>query len=222
MESGHGYLKTACDYVHLNPVRARLLQPEERLLGYPWSSLGWYLATPEHRPQWMRVDRLLREHGMAGDTPSGRQELERRMEARRLEDTDEEALAALRRNWCWGAEEFKGQMLALMEGKLGEHHAGGLRRESAVLRAERIIGEELQRLGWSKEELAARRKGDPGKMTLAARLRRETTLTLKAIAERLHLGTSKSANMRLHGWMRTQSLMKPVEVIERHTNHTMV
>ena len=59
-------------------------------------------------------------------------------------------------------------------------------------------------------------------MALAARLRRETTLTIKAIAERLHLGTSKSANMRLHGWMRSQPLMKPVEVIEQHTNHTMV
>jgi uncharacterized delta-60 repeat protein len=30
--SGNGYLKTACDYVHLNPVRAGLLKTEERLL----------------------------------------------------------------------------------------------------------------------------------------------------------------------------------------------
>jgi REP element-mobilizing transposase RayT len=29
--SGNGYLRTACDYVHLNPVRAGLLQPQERL-----------------------------------------------------------------------------------------------------------------------------------------------------------------------------------------------
>jgi putative transposase len=34
--SGNGYLRTACDYVHLNPVRAHLLRPEERLLAYPW------------------------------------------------------------------------------------------------------------------------------------------------------------------------------------------
>ena len=37
---GGGYLKTVCDYVHLNPVRAKLLGPEDRLLSYPWSSLG--------------------------------------------------------------------------------------------------------------------------------------------------------------------------------------
>src|ERR1700684_3899099 len=31
--SGGGYLKTVCDYVHLNPVRAKLLKREERLSG---------------------------------------------------------------------------------------------------------------------------------------------------------------------------------------------
>lgn len=31
----------------------------------PRSSLGWYLAAPEHRPGGMGVDRLLGEHGIA-------------------------------------------------------------------------------------------------------------------------------------------------------------
>jgi len=56
----------------------------------------------------------------------------------------------------------------------------------------------LARLGWSEEELAKRRKCVPGKMALAVWLRRETTLTVKAIAARLHLGTSKSASACLH------------------------
>jgi len=76
------YLKRACDYVHLNPVRAHLLGTEDRLLAYPWSSFGWYLAAPEHRPGWMRVDRLLGEHGIQPDSAAGRQEFERHVEAR--------------------------------------------------------------------------------------------------------------------------------------------
>ena len=48
--------------MHLNPVRAGLLQHGERLLAYPWSSLMWYLAAPGHRRRWTRVDRLLAEH----------------------------------------------------------------------------------------------------------------------------------------------------------------
>ncbi len=35
--SGDGHLRRACDYMHLNPVRAHLLRPQERLLAYPWS-----------------------------------------------------------------------------------------------------------------------------------------------------------------------------------------
>lgn len=55
---GNGYLRTACDYVHLNPVRAKLLAPEDRLLAYPRSSFPLYLAAGEHRPRWLRTDRL--------------------------------------------------------------------------------------------------------------------------------------------------------------------
>ena len=77
--SGNGYLKTACDYVHLNPVRAGLLKGDERLLAYPWSSMSAYVAAPEHRPSWIRVDRLLGEHGFQGDGPVSREGFEQRM-----------------------------------------------------------------------------------------------------------------------------------------------
>src|SRR6185503_8507483 len=36
--SGTGYLRTVCDYVHLNPVRAKLLTREQKLASYRWSS----------------------------------------------------------------------------------------------------------------------------------------------------------------------------------------
>ena len=198
---GDGYLRTVCDYVHLNPVRARLVAPEDRLVAYPWSSLGWYSAAPEHRPKWLRVDRLLGEHGINKDSVAGRREFERRMEVRRAEATDEKAIQPLRRGWCLGSDTFKQQMLERMEGLSGEHHSGALRHESAEVKAGRIIAEELRRLGWLESELAKRRKTDPGKLALAARLRRETTLSVKWIAARVRLGTSKSANKNLHQWL---------------------
>jgi hypothetical protein len=167
-------------------------------LAYPWSSFGYYLSAPEHRPHWMRVDRLLGEHGIGQDTPAGRQQFEQRMEARRLEPGDDEALKVLRNGWYIGSERFRQEQLARMEGKLGDHHSGELRRETAEAKAERIIAEELPRLGWSGYELSTRRKNDPGKMAIAVRLRRETTLSIKDIANRVHLGTSNTANARLH------------------------
>src|SRR5437667_7789175 len=167
---------------------------------YPWGSLIWYAAAREHRPFWIRVDRLLGEHGIQEDSAPGRQEFERRIEARRLEETSEDALKPLRRGWCWGGEEFKQQLLARMEGQLGDHHSGELKRETADARTERIIAEEMARLGWSKEQLAQKPKSDPGKLAIAARLRAETILTIRQIAAKLQMGTWKSANSRLHHW----------------------
>ena len=77
-----------------------------------------------------------------------------------------------------------------------------LRRETTEVKAERLAAQELDGLGWDQSELAGRRKSDPGKLAIAARLRNETTLSLKEVAARVHLGTSKSANAQLHDWMR--------------------
>jgi hypothetical protein len=200
--SGNGYLRSACDYVHLNPVRAGRLRPQERLLSYPWSSFGAYLASPEHRPGWVRVDRLLGEHGIQEERPEGRARFEQGMERRRLEELDPEALKGMRRGWCLGGEGFRPQMLRRMAGRLGEHHAGELHRASAGAKAEQIIAEELGRQGWQEADLLSRRKQDPVKLELAARLRRETTLSIRAMAARVQLGSSKAANRSLHAHRR--------------------
>jgi len=62
------------------------------------------------------------------------------------------------------------------------------------------VAGELERLGWTKEDLEKRPKSDPGKLALASRQRRETTLRLKWIGSRLRMGTWKSANARLRTW----------------------
>jgi hypothetical protein len=72
-----------------------------------------------------------------------------------------------------------------------------MRLEVAQAKAERIIGEELRRLGWQEAELASRRKRDPEKLEIAVRLRKETTLSVKEIAARLQLGTPASASVCL-------------------------
>jgi REP element-mobilizing transposase RayT len=199
--SGSGYLRTASDYVHLNPVRAKLLAPEDRLLAYPWSSFPLYLAAREHRPQWLRVDRLLGEHGIQQDTPAGRKEFERQIEGRRLEEVNPESLRELREGWCLGAEAFRRECLERMEGKVGENHPGQTRFETAQAKAERIIAEELGGLNWTEQDLAARPKSDSLKLALAARLRQQTTLSVKQVAERLHLGKPKGARTNLHKFM---------------------
>src|SRR5712675_1609618 len=78
--SGTGYFKTVCDYVHLNPVRARLLKPEQPLRDYAWSSWPEYLKSPRRRPGWLRADRLLGEYRIPQDSAAGRRHLETQLE----------------------------------------------------------------------------------------------------------------------------------------------
>ena len=116
--------------------------------------------------------------------------------------TDPEALKVLRRGWCLGSQSFRREMLLRMEGRLGDHHSGELHRASAEAKAERIIAEELKRQSWQEADLLVRPKNDAVKLEIAARLRRETTLSTKAIAARVHLGSTKAANRSLHSYMR--------------------
>jgi hypothetical protein len=113
-----------------------------------------------------------------------------------------QTLRSFETGWCLGSQEFREEMLALVDGKADDSVGGALRLENAEAKAARIITEELNRLGWTAAHLIARRKSDPREPALAARLRKETTLTVKRIADLAHLGTSKSANVRLHSWMR--------------------
>ncbi|MGD0815237.1 MAG: transposase [Verrucomicrobiota bacterium] len=185
--SGSGYLRTVCDYVHLNPIRAGVLGARQSLEDYRWSSFNDYLKGPGRRPVWLRTDRLFGEMGIGANNAAGRRQFEEQMEARRAQDQGQE-WRKIRRGWCLGGGSFRLALLERMEGQFKEHHGGAQRQESAEKRAERMITEGLANAGWNPGDLHKHRKGDPVKVALAMRLRQETTLTLKWIAQRLHMG----------------------------------
>jgi REP-associated tyrosine transposase len=186
---GNGYLRTVCDYVHLNPVRARLLNREQRLREYRWSSYGDYLKRPARRPEWLKTGRLFGEMGIPQDSTAGRRHFEQLMEQRRG-STESQTLKAVRQGWCLGDEAFRKELLEQMGRRMGQHHGGAERHETAEAEAGRMVAEELRRRGWDGAELERRRKGDRQKVKIAKRLRRETTMTLNWIAQRLKMGTS--------------------------------
>jgi REP element-mobilizing transposase RayT len=186
--SGNGYLQTVCDYVHLNPARAKVLPAKEPLKKFLWSSYGEYLMTPRQRPLWLRVDRLLGEKRIPKDSAAGRQEFERQMERRRREDLRQE-FKPVERGWCLGSESFREELLAAAGERVGRSHYGSERRETGEARAERLVRAGLHGLGWGEKELSERPKGDKEKVKLARRLRAETTMTLRWIAGRLRMGS---------------------------------
>ena len=54
-----------------------------------------------------------------------------------------------------------------------------------------MIDEELRKLSLSLEDLRLRRNGDPVKVGIARSLRRQTTMSLKWVAEQLGMGSWK-------------------------------
>jgi hypothetical protein len=70
--------------------------------------------------------------------------------------------------------------------------------KAAEQKAERIVREELRELDWTIKDLRKSRKGAPEKVAIALRLRRETTISLKWIAERLQMGCLTHAANRIY------------------------
>jgi len=68
----------------------------------------------------------------------------------------------------------------------GGNHYGSERQERDQEKANRLVDEELRRLGWTEKEWAQRPKGDKQKVETARMLRQQTTMTLKWIAQRVH------------------------------------
>jgi REP-associated tyrosine transposase len=181
-----GYLRCACDYVHLNPVRARMVSGKKKLESYRWSS---YLAyrRPKLRPPWLRVDRLLGEHGLERDTAATRREFERRMKQARLEPGEQELM---RRGWKIGAEDFRDWLADKLarRGRKGERASE--RRETDAALAERMVREALAKAHWRDIDLATQPKGHHVKVKIARQLRGQTPMSRQWIADRLGMGSA--------------------------------
>ena len=117
------YLATLMHYVHLNPVRARLVQVSDGIESYPWSSLGDYLVPPSKRRDWVAVGAGLAHLGYEDRAGGRRKTLEvleglvSKSPLKRAGVVEMEAAglnATLRRGWCFGTEEFKERMSGLL------------------------------------------------------------------------------------------------------------
>jgi putative transposase len=213
---GNGYYyETLMDYIHLNPARARLINPlaGQSLLDYPWSSLAaGYAHGPKKRAKWLAVADGLKAFGFA-DTVAGRkgfvERLERRMLAEGLERAGIPAVATemdkrlsnLERGWYWGSREFAERMLKIGESVLKKpRHAGDQSakeiRAHGEQEAQRLISEGLAAAGVGMEDLQKRPGSDPIKSVLAEIVWSRTSVNMEWIA--------KALNMRSAGNVRQQ------------------
>jgi hypothetical protein len=92
--------------------------------------------------------------------------------------------------WKIGAEDFADWLAEKLarRGRKGERASE--RHETDEALAERLVQENLQKLGWGEKDLKHRKKGDPHKSRIARQLREETPMSRQWIATRLNMGSA--------------------------------
>ncbi|MFN2509198.1 MAG: transposase [Chthoniobacterales bacterium] len=177
--------ETLMDYIHLNPVRARLVRVakgEECILDYRWSSLTMgYAVPPRKRAPWLAATGGREVFGFA-DTTAGRRRMVERLERRASEEGNAHAgvmpvgaeadgrTSHLRRGWYWGRQSFAEKILKLAEKRLGRTKSRAfrwvaVRRAHGLERAERWLA--AARLNESDAGSASRKQGQSLLSTLS-------------------------------------------------------
>lgn len=197
------YLLRVSDYIHLNPVRAGLVDWKKGgdvLRSYGWSSYPEVAGYAKAGLCARQKPALLRWCGFkARDHRAYR----RRMGLLAAQERKDRGKGweELRRGWCVGEEGFGERLLVRVGDKLRECQRASLSGEAVrqhdEAEAERLVQEALELLGWSGEVLARTRKAAPEKEVVAWILRHKTTASASWIAQRLCMGHPTSVTNAL-------------------------
>jgi REP element-mobilizing transposase RayT len=185
------------DYLHLNPVRAKIVPPE-KVLNYRWSSLQRFVRGPR-APGMVAADWLSARGGWQDDA-EGWASYQQYLVALGQSEAEQkrQGLEGLSRGWAIGTSGWR-QALAKEYSHL--RLTGGLERgESKALNEgswEMCLSELLQRVGKGAADLQTRPKKQAWKVELAQRLRHEAGASVVWIARTLCLGQPASVRSYL-------------------------
>jgi putative transposase len=191
-------LARVVDYIHLNPVRAKLVEPDQ-LIDFPWSSLTTLIRG--QRPESLVAQDWLRARGGWHDDEQGLLAYRDYLQALARDEAawEREGLVGLSRGWAIGTDAWRkalakehGQM-ALSTG-LAREEIVGLRQASWAASLERnLIG-----LGKKNEDLTTKPRKQDWKIALAHAIREETGASIAWLADNLQLGGPASLRGYLH------------------------
>ena len=175
-------------YIHLNPVRARIL-PVSELRKYPASSYS-YLWRPGQRPPFLCLNESLFAAGLP-DAPAGWKCYADFLSWQAEEGPagKSKAYVNLSRGWALGGDEFKAKLLR------GQAVAWDTRawevqgvKEVRELQWQRALDRALALTGKTSAEIASAPKSVPWKLAVASWLKVHTQAPNRWLARQLNLG----------------------------------
>jgi len=206
VEGAGYYYQTLLDYIHLNPVRARLLDAArgQSVRDYAWSSVAsGYALPPRRRAPWLACAEALAACGFEDDS-SGRRRFVDELDRRAVEEGRTSCGVAasqsadgrrshLRHGWFWGSQAFAERLLKVVatgapERSRSTHYRNTPEQQAHDEKtAEEIVRNEMQAENLEEAELQRLPGSEPRKVRIARAVRQQTTVSLAWIAARLRM-----------------------------------
>jgi REP element-mobilizing transposase RayT len=196
VQAGPSLLRVV-NYIHLNPVRAGLVDLPG-LPHYRWSSLGRFLRGP--RPEALSCVDWLREIPLSDDA-EGWQAYGRLLAELTADPAQQEQAGFddMSQRWLIGDPVWRKDLASSFRLEGAAEPACGPERDA--IRAQRwqqALTEGLERMGRQRRDLKIARKGADWKIALADELRRSCGANYTWLAHELHLGKAGSARRLLY------------------------
>ena len=194
-----GALARVVDYIHLNPVRAKVVLPEY-LVGYRWSSLRPLLKGP--RPERLVAELWLRARGGWADDAKGLAAYVGYLTdvAKNEAEWERAGLTGLSDGWAIGTAGWR-KALAKDHAQL-RLVAGLAAKERQQMREaawEGLLDEALQEIGKREADLVTRPRKQTWKLQVGVKLR-DAGASVAWISQRLLLGDADTVRSYLCKW----------------------
>ena len=193
------YFRLASQYIHLNPVRARLLKgAKPDLMSYDWSSFPRFVQGIA-LPAWLRRERVFRSLELPDEGAGSRRRYRAWMAHRAREVLDVETSAEqaeewrqLQRGWYLGSASFRDRLMdragEIVTGRKRASYRGEALARHDAKEADRLLEAGLRQLGLTTTVLHSLKKNDPRKQALAWLIKSRTVVSDEWLLSRLEMG----------------------------------
>ena len=186
---GGDQLGAVAHYIHLNPVRAKIV-PVERLAEFRDCSFA-ALMNPKNRPGPLQVETFLQAAGELADTPTGRRKyleylawLSKNEPAQKLLNFE-----SMSKDWALGGTAFRLALIKDHQAKLAQ--SGSKERSPREAREflwAQAMNAALAKLGKTSDNISLDKKSAPWKVAVAAQLKALSTVSNVWLASQLKMG----------------------------------
>jgi hypothetical protein len=193
-----GAVGQLCDYIHLNPVRAGLVDVGQ-LGRYRYSSY-WYLQRPAARTTFLVSSTALMEAGGLSDSSAGRSCYHDYLTWQSANGPagKNSAYVNLSQGWALGSDEFKAKLIddyGISADSRAWAESGA--EEIRQRRWRQALGRALEKLDLRIEAVSSGKKSAPWKLAIAAWLKANSDARTGWIAEALSLGAPAALSRNL-------------------------